>query len=221
MQFEIDITHGDNKAASDEYLGMLANEYFYVARDKTVLEFASHVGGQTSALLYNKPKKIICVEPDPRSASYEIFKKPSVEFFAGTANDYYREHREPVDVVTCFGLFYHLHSPFHLVEQITNYSNPTYIIIETLWDNSQLEAESNNSYREDLILNFEEPNRPGNFFTDKDVTKPVNLNVEIKYKYIRKAFVDAGYRVVKETVYNGKYDIDSKQGAAITLFEKL
>ena len=51
--------------------------------------------------------------------------------------------------------------------------------------------------------------------------KPVNLYIEINYKYIRQAFIDAGYRVINETVYRGKYNIDSKQGAAVTLFEKL
>ena len=117
-------------------------------------------------------------------------------------------------------MFYHLHSPFHLVEQIVNYSDPKHIIIETLWDDSQLITAPNNSHRETLILNYEEPNAPGNFFKDRDITKPVKLNVEIKYKHIRKAFIDAGYRVVKETVYNNKYDISSKRGASITLFEK-
>ena len=221
MQFDIDMTRGSNKAASDAYLSMLAEDYFYVVKDKTVLEIAAHCGAQTSALLYNNPTKIICVEPDPISLKFDIFQNPKITFHSGTANDYYRDHREPVDVVTCFGLFYHLHSPFHLVEQIVNYSDPKHIIIETLWDDSQLITEPNNSHRETLILNYEEPNALGNFFKDRDITKPVKLNVEIKYKYIRKAFIDAGYRVVKETVYNNKYDISSKRGASITLFEKL
>ena len=221
MQFDIDLTWGRNKAASDAYLSMLAEDYFYVVKEKSVLEIASHNGAQTSALLYNNPTKIICVEPDPLSPKFDIFQNPIITFHSGTANDYYRDHRESVDVVTCFGLFYHLHSPFHLIEQIVNYSDPKYIIIETLWDDSQLITEPNNSHREMLILNYEEPDAPGNFFKDRNITKPVKLNVEIKYKYIRKAFIDAGYGVVKETVYNNKYDIDSKRGAAITLFEKL
>jgi hypothetical protein len=79
----------------------------------------------------------------------------------------------------------------------------------------------NNSYKELLVINHEEPNASGNFFKDKGVLKPVNLNIEINYKYIRQAFIDAGYRVIIETVYRGKYNIDSKQGAAVTLFEKL
>ena len=221
MNFDIDLTWGRNKAASDAYLSMLAEDYFYVAKDKSVLEIASHNGAQTSALLYHNPTKIICVEPDPLSLNCDIFKDPKITFHHSTANDYYRNHSEKVDVVTCFGLFYHLHSPFHLIEQIVNYSDPTHIIIETLWDDSQLETAPNNSHKEMLVLNYEEPNANGNFFMDQGVTKPVKMNVEIKYKYLRKAFVESGYRVVKETVYNNKYDIDSKRGAAVTLFEKL
>ena len=221
MQFDIDMTRGSNKAASDAYLSMLAEDYFYVVKDKTVLEIAAHTGAQTSAVLINSPKKVICVEPDPDSCNYSIFKNPKIEFHSCTANDYYKYRSEKVDVVTCFGLFYHLHSPFHLVEQIVNYSDPTYIIIETLWQGDTNMINENNRYKELLVINHEEPNASGNFFKDTGVSKPVNLNIEINYKYIRQAFIDAGYRVINETVYRGKYNIDSKQGAAVTLFEKL
>ncbi len=221
MQFDIDMTVGRNKAASDEYLTMLAKDYFYVARDKTVLEIAAHSGAQTSAILANDPKKIICVEPDPVSVDYNIFKNPLIKFHSCTANDYYKHYAEKVDVVTCFGLFYHLHSPFHLVEQIINYSSPTHIVIETLWDGSTDLVNENNSYKELLVINHEEPNAPGNFFNDENILTPVKLNIEINYKYIRKAIIDAGYRVLKEVAYNNRYDIDSKRGAGITLFEKL
>ena len=221
MQFDIDMSRGKDKAASDSYLTMLAENYFNVARDKTVLEIAAHAGAHTSALLVNDPKKIICVEPDPVSCNYSIFTNPKVEFHSCTANDYYKHHSEKVDVVTCFGLFYHLHSPFHLVEQIVNYSDPTHIIIETLWQGDTTITNENNSYKELLVINHEEPNAAGNFFKDAGVTRPVKLNIEIDYKYIRQAFIDAGYRVINETVYHGKYNLDSKQGAAVTLFEKL
>ena len=96
-----------------------------------------------------------------------------------------------------------------------------HIVIETLWDGSTDLVNENNSYKELLVINHEEPNAPGNFFNDENILTPVKLNIEINYKYIRKAIIDAGYRVLKEVAYNNRYDIDSKRGAGITLFEKL
>lgn len=221
MNFDIDISWGKNKSESDAYLTMLAEEYFYVAKDASVLELASHIGGQTAALLYNKPKKVICVEPSPVTRNCDIFNHPLITLYPMTANDYYKKHNETVDIVTCFGLFYHLHSPFHLVEQIVNLSNPKYIIIETLWSGDTNLELKNNGFNERLVFNYEEPNKPGNFFVDQGITTPVKMNIQFDYKYIRQAFIDSGYHVVKESVYNNKYDVDSKQGAAVTLFEKL
>ena len=194
-----------------QYMQYLADNYFNVVKDKTVLEIASHCGCHTKLMLDLGAKNLICVEPNRNDVIMmaDLYSDPRIKMHVSTANDYYRENQEQVDVVTCFGLLYHLHSPLHLVEQIINISNPKYFIVETLLcDNNTLD------------VCFEESNLPGNFFRDKSVSKPIRANIVLKLEDIYNCIVDTGYTLVKSSKHLGEFTHPSKLGIGLALFER-
>ena len=108
-----------------EFLHALFEQY---ATGERVLEFGASCGVH-SEIAREYADSLFTVDPHVR---YDIDGDITPDFY-GTANDYYKQVANPeADVVLCMGLLYHLHSPFHLLEQIVNLSKPKVLIVESL-----------------------------------------------------------------------------------------
>jgi len=176
---------------------------FTHCKNKTVLELGSFTGHFTKEIIKHKPKNVLSVEPNADVAPL------NANTFIGTANDFYKVNKTEFDVVVCMGLFYHLHSPIHLLEQIINISKPKALIIETVNGN---------------ILNKEEYNLPGNAFSDRGINNPLPFNFGLHEKDFTMLLESVGY--VQTLLYEGYDDIDltdweeSKQHCWSGVYEK-
>jgi SAM-dependent methyltransferase len=109
-----------------DFLEQTLNEY---VPNKTVLAIGSSSGIEADIVEELNPETLFTVDPH---VEYDIGGDIIPDFY-GTANDYYKQENLPnFDVVLCMGLLYHLHSPFHLLEQIVNISKPKILIVESL-----------------------------------------------------------------------------------------
>tara|TARA_R110002012_G_scaffold281189_1_gene470192 strand:- start:419 stop:832 length:414 start_codon:yes stop_codon:yes gene_type:complete len=124
--------------------------------------------------------------------------------FTGTANDFYSSKigKQEYDVVTCFGLLYHLHSPMHLFEQIINKSKPKTIIIESV------------HVAVDAALHDEEFNTSGNAFRDKDIITPIPFSFTTSYHTINQVLDSVGYKYVSGLKNYNNIKIDAEYGTS-------
>jgi hypothetical protein len=192
------------------YLDFVSDNYLYITKDKSVLELASFFGWHTRRMLEQGASHITCVEPFTQAANESIYADDRVTLIQSTANDYYKTATEHVDVVTCMGLLYHLHSPLHLIEQITNINAPQYIIIETC------KNEQNSFFFSEEINNV-----LGNAFADEGITKPVELTVAIDAELIFNCIETAGYKRIKSSVHVDEFECPSKRSVCLALFERI
>jgi hypothetical protein len=194
-----------------EYCKYLSENYFYICENKKVLEFASLSGDHTDLILKKSAKKIICVEPNLNMKTMEVYTNDKVKLYSLTLNDYYKkfEKKHEVDVVTCMGLLYHLHSPFHALEQILNYSRPQYIITETFINDNGTD------------IAYEEFNIDGNAFCDNNIKFPIKRSLVLGLDHIYDSICDTGYKLVKRTEHINQFIHVSKNNIGLALFERL
>lgn len=131
------------------YTEFLTNEAFSAVKNKTVLEIGALGDKITDCIKNAGASNVETVDP---------FGKAT---FRGTANDYYNTRVDKFDVVTCMGLLYHLHSPWHLLEQIINHSQPDTLIVETT------------AYAQGI--GEEKFNTVGNAYSDKNIKHPIRI----------------------------------------------
>ena len=202
-----------NRVETDTaYLNYIA-DFLSVVKDSTVLELASFSGWHTKLMLDLGAKQVICIEPNKDSLNGDgidaVYADERVTLHCCTANDYYsNKATETVDVVTCMGLLYHLHSPIHLLEQIINKSSPKYIVIETTYNTSS-------------FLSNEVYNTPGCAYNDKNITMPIQKNMPISMEDIIRCISTTNYKVVKYEHCRDKFTAHSKKHISIGLFERI
>ena len=189
-----------------EFLSYIANKYFYVVKDSTVLEIGPATGWFTHTLDKCNPSKIVSVE------RYDDFFMELSQLFSTNSkieliNDdifYYLMHNKPqYDVVVALGVIYHFTDPIGLLEKIVNYSKPKYIILDS----------------PDSILDIvEEPGNPGDRQTEQGYVSSC-LSVVVPVETQKKVLENYGYSLIKHEEL-GRFDIQSKEQSTIMLFEK-
>lgn len=190
-----------------EYIDTVS-EILSIVKNKVVLELAPFLGWHTSIMLNNGAKEIICVEPNPSVAGLPVYSDPRVSLHISTANDYYKTNPETVDVVTCMGLLYHLHSPLHLLEQIINFSKPEYLIIETIIRNTPIE------------LVHETYNVHGNAFKDRGITKQIPYAMILDVRDISSCICSMGYSLIKNSTHVEQFKYISKRNIQFAIFQR-
>ena len=111
-----------------KYSNFLRDVFEKHTSNLSVIEFGASTGVH-SELVNEYADSLFTVDPHIR---YDVGGDITPDFY-GTANDYYKQETLPeFDVVLCMGLLYHLHCPFHLLEQIINISKPKVLIVESL-----------------------------------------------------------------------------------------
>ena len=168
------------------YLDFMRDQIFTVCKNNTVLEFGAFDGRHSRLILENSPKRLTVVEPNDSQPGYQEDLRSQVEFHNCTLNDFYSyTGKNKVDVVVVCGLFYHLHSPLHALELILNYSDPDIIIYDTPEAGSRaIEMPYELSYGDEVF------NKPGMAYSDKNITKPINLRVINPYATVKSILQD-------------------------------
>jgi SAM-dependent methyltransferase len=120
----------------DRYLALL-DSCFDICRDKKVLELGPLHGGHTKLIAKQNPKYLEVIEPDPQNI-VELQKISEIDKIV--CGDAVMELMAPkhFDVVVCFGLLYHLHSPLHLLEMIVNNCGPKYLMLDCVFTDSHI-----------------------------------------------------------------------------------
>jgi 2-polyprenyl-3-methyl-5-hydroxy-6-metoxy-1,4-benzoquinol methylase len=133
----------------EQYLKFIQTTYFTVCENQRVLEIGANTGHHTKLLISTNPGYLEVIEPD--KICIKTLKK--INGISNIVNDdalLILNKPRKFDVVVCFGVLYHLHSPLHLIELIVNNCNPDYIILDSTNDASHLEFQ------------LEQHNVPGN-----------------------------------------------------------
>lgn len=189
-----------------KYLDYIST-FLSVVQGRTVLELGSFGGWHTELMINLGAKSITCVEPNLNICN-NIYNHDNIKLERCTANDFYLSTNiSTVDVVTCLGVLYHLHSPLHLLEQIINKSQPKYLIVET-------------TYNDKTYISDEVYNVPGNAVADKHISTPISANLIMPIDDIVKCVETTNYKAIRVEHNRNTFQALSKQDISIALFEK-
>jgi len=173
-----------------KYSDFLHQVFKQYTTGKRVLEFGASCGIH-GEIVGEYADTLFTVDPHIR---YDIGGDITPDFY-GTANDYYKQVANPeADVVLCMGLLYHLHSPFHLLEQIVNLSKPKVLIVESL---KKLDVGA--AYEIDWA-------HTGNAHADSGVEYPLQINCGPKGEHVVKALETTPYKLDKFYEYGIKWE---------------
>lgn len=167
-----------------EYLKLISDEYFYICRDKTVLEIGPNSTIHSSLIISHNPKYLKLIEANSDAANALSLVPGINEVVADDALMALTE-KSLADVVVCCGVLYHLHSPLHLLELITNNCNPDYIILDCVIDQQHLKFLP------------EIDNITGNRYTRHN-WKSAKFNFVIPFDIINASMLNMGYKLVKQ-----------------------
>jgi hypothetical protein len=172
-----------------KYSGFLKDLFEQYTTGKRVLELGASCGIHTE-IVREYADTLFTVDPHIR---YDPGGDITPDFY-GTANDYYKQVANPeFDVVLCLGLLYHLHSPFHLLEQIVNLSKPKVLIVESL--------------KKDIGGTAREIDwaQPGNAHADVDIEYPLQINCGPKGEQVVMALETTPMKLDKFYEYGTKW----------------
>jgi len=150
---------------NDEYLSLLETEYFSVCKDQTVLEIGPFGGHHSTIIVKHNPKSFEVIEPYNSVQTRE--KLATIDGIDKIIVDdalLVLSAPRPYNVVVCFGLLYHLHSPIHLLELIVNHCRPKYILL-------------------DSVGKFNEEMTSGMLFDDEPAQEPGTRQVRTDFKF--------------------------------------
>ena len=115
----------------DEYLSFLETDCFAVCKDQTVLEIGPLSGYHSKRIVENNPKNFEVIETYEDLATHELAEINGIDNIIVDDALLVLSMPRPYDVVVCFGVLYHLHSPIHLLELIVNHCRPKYILLDS------------------------------------------------------------------------------------------
>jgi SAM-dependent methyltransferase len=175
---------------------------------KSVLEFGSFGGHITHIIKQAGPSSIYTVDPAPHVGGVD-------HDFKGTANDFFKMGSNPLnrqgasfqrfDVVVCMGVLYHLHSPYHLLEQIINRIKPEKLIVETGGSYNDHWAPKNWQWEQKI----EDVNTLGNAYADEGVYYPIKVSLNKGREQMVQAIETTPYKMDKYFVYKD-HDLEYK-----------
>jgi SAM-dependent methyltransferase len=185
------------QASIDAKCDFLNRTFLQHCQDRTVLEIGCFGGWITERLMTNSPKQVILLEANGDAVATVTERFPTARVIQGDMHDDL-EQVGKVDVALLFGIIYHSHAPFYMLEKLVNYCDPETVIIDNM--NPQF------SWHE------ETPNIPGMRYTVGD-WRTCNIVVNIDNLMTVRAMDNLGYRLVSQDTYP-----DDAQGAGRPIF---
>ncbi len=185
-----------------EYFNLML-AYFSVCANKKVLEIGPLDGHHTKLISSYAPSYLELIEP------YSEFIPLLKKYSHNVINDdaiFVIPTLHKFDVVVCCGVLYHLHSPLHLLEIISNFCNPEWIILDCVACC-------------DTLCNIEEDNLRGNRQL-KSNWKSAGYNITVPFDIIEKSMYNIGYELVKSDNWGQIEDLDCKSHFWIGLWRK-
>jgi len=135
--YETSSTGSHHNRLNNRYMGMIEHNK-EIIKNSTILDLASHDGRWAFAALKNGAKKVIGIE-----ARQDLIKKAESnlrsygipnEKFSFIQGDIFEEIKnlknEKIDIVFCFGVYYHIMNHLLLLYEIQKL-NPKFLIIDT------------------------------------------------------------------------------------------
>jgi hypothetical protein len=132
-----------------DYFDFINNNYFNILKQRKVLEIGPCYGQHSKLIVDHGPSYFEIIEGD-KTACRKVKK---IQGISNIIHDDVMQNLispRPFDVVICFGVLYHLHSPLHLLELIVNYCDPEYILLDSCME------------PEELAFKYEMPDIAGN-----------------------------------------------------------
>ena len=174
---------------NQDYLNLIDTKYFIVCQDQHVLEIGPFNGTQTKLIISHRPKYLEVIEPHHAVAPTDLQAINGIDNIIG--DDVLLALSSPhlCDVVVCFGVLYHLHSPLHLLELIANHCRPTYLLLDSI---GQFADEVNTSH---TVFGPEPVNEPGTRQVRSEF-KFSGFNVVCPGSIVQTAMDRLGYEVV-------------------------
>lgn len=178
-----------------------------VIENKRVFEIGPGPGFHTDLMLTYSPSQIVSIEPDERVATQLTLRYGDrIKVLHEDALLYIKNY-DKFDVVVMFGLLYHFHSPFHLLELVANYNDPEHIFLEIAQNDSDeagFDDERVNELAQRVV---------------KKQYKTINYCLTFGEKFLEKAMQDLGYVAKVKLRYDEKHSYKSNQ--VFYHFEKL
>lgn len=179
-QWKIDFT--DDRLGWIRYLKE-CYPHFDNCSNKNVLEIAPFRGTHTQVIESHGAKNITLVELNQEGLQGLRLYYPEHDIVENDIFDYLQIKRD-FDVVVCCGLLYHLPSPLHLLELISNMVDPEFLYIET--------------YTSPVLSFEEEPDNDLGMRQLKPNYKSTKLALKITEDVLLLAIKNLGYELAKE-----------------------
>jgi len=139
--FKTSIVGSTSNRLNHRYMSLIENNK-KIIKDSVVLDLASHDGRWSFAALMNGASKVVGIEGRKELVdnSRSTIKKYGVpdekySFIVGDLFDEIEKIDERIDVVFCFGIFYHIMNHMSLLSSIKKL-RPRYIILDSTISNS-------------------------------------------------------------------------------------
>ena len=163
-----------------DYWNFIENNYLHLCANQKVLEVGPFRGNHTKIITKHKPSYLECIEANADC-------KESLERINGinkiVIDDVWLQtEKRQFDIVICFGVLYHHHSPLYLLELFVNCYNPKYIMLDCVNAGNPL------SYLPEPV------NSPGYRYL-RDGWKNCGMNFNPPFFIINQSMSHMGYKI--------------------------
>lgn len=193
--------------SESEYLEFLKKEYLHVVKNLSVIELGPNHGLHTSLIQQIGPVSHEVIEPD--KTCIDMLQDRYLSQIKVIEDDAFNalQVSKKTQVMICFGLLYHLHSPLYLLELIANNCDPDIVLLDCVNSSD--------------VLQFieEKPNVPGNRFS-VGKWKTTNFNLVAPFEIIAQAMKQLGYTLIKSSNLNIQ-DNPSKSNSWVGMWGKI
>jgi hypothetical protein len=200
-----------------------------VCAGKSVLEIGPNKGNQTPCIINNAPSSLTSVEADVIACRELTNLLPDVNVINQDIFEYYKEPHK-MDVVICCGVLYHLHNPFHLLELIVNQSDPEYLVLDCVdndtasdWLVPKFKVGQDITYRDNSIHAVTVDQEPINQAGMRQVAQEKNVIFSVIFHtaLYRRALEGMGYQILKLEKLGKKFKTQSKHNSWMGLWKKI
>ena len=202
--YDVLTNHTAVTGSKSEYLEYINKHYLHVCKKSRVLELGPAPGDHSKLIIKNNPSYLELIEGDSRAID-NLKLINGVDYVLCDDIMIALQSTQNFDVVVCFGVLYHLHSPLHLLELIVNNCSPKHILLDSV------------HAAHPLVFAHEEPNLYGNV-QYRLGWKGSKMNFVIPFFIINWALSNMGYTLINAD--NLKIDCFTKSNSWVGLWQQ-